>query len=308
MTAFAHEALFYAGEDDFVRSTAEFVREALAADAPVLVVAGAGKMARLREELDGDGAHVLFADMAEVGANPARIIPAWRQFLDERAVGGRPVRGIGEPIWPGRTGAELVECQRHESLVNLAFADSPAWRLLCPYDTAALDGPVLDEARRSHPTLVEDGRRGPSASYRGLAEIAAPFDDPLPEPAEPPDELAFGPGSLGEARRLVGIRAEAAGLDPTGVHNLVLAANEMTTNSVRHGGGAGVLRVWDEDGSLVCEIRDEGRMDAPLVGRRRPDLGEESGRGHWMANQLCDLVQVRSFASGSVVRLHMRLH
>jgi hypothetical protein len=27
----------------------------------------------------------------------------------------------------------------------------------------------------------------------------------------------------------------------------------------------------------------------------------------WLANQTCDLVQVRTFAAGTVVRLHMRL-
>ena len=306
MTAFAHEALFYAGEDEFVRATSEFVREGVAAGEPVLVVVDRRKIDRIREALNGEGHDVLFADMADVGANPARIIPAWRRFLDERAVDGCPVRGIGEPVWPGRNGAELVECQRHESLLNLAFADSPAWQLLCPYDTSALDAPVLAEACHSHPTLVEGGRRTASPTYRGLEAIAAPFDAELPEPAAPPLELAFAGDTLGEARRLVRARADEAGLDSARLHNLVLAANEMTTNSVRHGGGGGLLRLWEEDDMLVCEIRDAGRIEAPLVGRVQPRVGQESGRGHWMANQLCDLVQVRSFAGGSAVRLHMR--
>ena len=62
--------------------------------------------------------------MAEIGANPACIIPAWRDFVDECAEAGRAIRGIGEPIWADRSPAELVECQRHESLLNLAFADT----------------------------------------------------------------------------------------------------------------------------------------------------------------------------------------
>ncbi|MGI8873571.1 MAG: hypothetical protein ACR2KP_04455 [Egibacteraceae bacterium] len=36
------------------------------------------------------------------------------------------LRGAGEPIWPERRPAELVECQRHESLLNVAFADGPS--------------------------------------------------------------------------------------------------------------------------------------------------------------------------------------
>ena len=56
--------------------------------------------------------------MAVLGHNPARIIPAWRDFADAHA---GPIRGIGEPIWPGRGADELVECQLHESLLNVAF-------------------------------------------------------------------------------------------------------------------------------------------------------------------------------------------
>jgi hypothetical protein len=31
------------------------------------------------------------------------------------------------------------------------------------------------------------------------------------------------------------------------------------------------------------------------------------GRGLWVVNQVCDLVQIRSSNAGNVVRLHMRL-
>jgi MEDS: MEthanogen/methylotroph, DcmR Sensory domain len=120
--SFVHEALLYAGRDEFVASALSFIREGLEADEPTLVVVDAAKIRTLRSQLNGDGERVLFADMADVGTNPARIIPAWRDFVDEHAVGGRSVSGIGEPIWAGRSASELVECQLHESLLNLAFA------------------------------------------------------------------------------------------------------------------------------------------------------------------------------------------
>jgi anti-sigma regulatory factor (Ser/Thr protein kinase) len=41
------------------------------------------------------------------------------------------------------------------------------------------------------------------------------------------------------------------------------------------------------------------------VGRARPTFDQESGRGLWMVNQLCDLVQIRSSPADTVVRLHM---
>ena len=59
--------------------------------------------------------------------------------------------------------------------------------------------------------------------------------------------------------------------------------------------------------AVVCEVRDGGHIDAPLVGRERPSLERPGGRGLWLVNQLCDLVQIRSFPTGTVVRLHMRL-
>jgi anti-sigma regulatory factor (Ser/Thr protein kinase) len=86
----------------------------------------------------------------------------------------------------------------------------------------------------------------------------------------------------------------------------VLAVNEVATNSVVHGGGGGILRLWPEDEALICEVNDGGRIDKPLAGREVPEDSYTSGRGLWMANQICDLVQVRSFGGGSTVRIHKR--
>jgi anti-sigma regulatory factor (Ser/Thr protein kinase) len=82
--------------------------------------------------------------------------------------------------------------------------------------------------------------------------------------------------------------------------------HEVATNSVRHGGGAGSLRIWQEHAALVCEIRDAGQFSDPLADRQRPSPVHSAPRGLWLANQLCDLVQIRNFADGTVIRLHMR--
>ena len=118
--------------------------------------------------------------MAELGANPARIIPAWQEFVDAHADLGRPMRGIGEPIWAERSPTELVECQCHEALLNVAFAAAPDFHLICPYDTEQLDADVIAEAERSHPFVAG----APSGAYRG--DHAVPqFAEPLPEPPRP---------------------------------------------------------------------------------------------------------------------------
>jgi anti-sigma regulatory factor (Ser/Thr protein kinase) len=303
---FRHEALLYAGEDGFLEATVPWIRDAVSDDEPILVVVGAAKIARLRRELGADAERVTFADMAEVGANPARIIPAWRDFVDAHAGQRRRLRGIGEPISAQRRPDELVECQRHEALLNVAFAGATDFWLLCPYDVDALGADVIEKAHHSHPTVVADGASHGSLAYEDLEEVAAPFADPLPDPPADADVLAFAAGTLGAVRRLVSRRARDAGLDAVRVSDLVLAVNELATNSVRHGGGRGVLRIWEDDGGLVCEVADAGRIGDPLAGRQRPAGGQSGGHGLWLCNQVCDLVQLRTFATGSVVRLHTR--
>ena len=85
----------------------------------------------------------------------------------------------------------------------------------------------------------------------------------------------------------------------------MLAVHEAVTNSLRYGGDDGLLRIWRENGSVICEVRDSGCIDQPLVGRERPANDGEGGRGLWLVNHLCDLVQIRSFPTGAVVRLFM---
>jgi anti-sigma regulatory factor (Ser/Thr protein kinase) len=304
---FCHEALLYRGEAGFLAGTVPFLRDGLEGDEPMLVVVGAPKISALRAELGRGADRIHFADMAEVGHNPARIIPAWRDFLDGNGGGSRPVRGIGEPIWAGRGPAELVECQRHETLLNVAFAGSGTWSLLCPYDVDALDAAVIDEAQRSHPYIVEGGARHSSGTCRDLDTMAAPFDVELPPPPADAPPFAFrGPASLTGLRTLVAQRAVNAGLDRRRAAELVLAVNEAASNSIRHADGEGTLRMWNDHDVLICELRDRGCIDAPLVGRERPSETQCGGRGLWMANQLCDLVQMRTSASGNIVRMHMR--
>jgi len=303
---FRHEALLYAGDDGFFAGTVPFIREGVAAGEPVLVVVDRPKLQRLRAELNGDAEHVEFADMAAVGANPGRIIAAWRDFVDRHAGSGRRLRGIGEPINPGRRGAELVECHRHEELLNLAFADAAGFWLVCPYDTQALDPAVVERAQTTHPLLREGVVSRDSARFDREAPTV-PSSDPLPEPSTEPDVLPVEDGALAQARHCVRRHAAAAGLSDQRRDDLVLAVTEAAANSIRHGGGNGVLRVWREPDAVVCEMRDAGRLDQPLAGRLPPERDAGGGYGLWLITQVCDLVQLRQFESGSVVRMHMRL-
>jgi anti-sigma regulatory factor (Ser/Thr protein kinase) len=301
---FRHEAFLYADGGDFLAGTLAFVRDAVAAGEPILVVVAAAKIVALRAALDGDAARAQFADMATVGRNPARIIPAWRSFVDQhRARGGR-LRGVGEPIWAGRSRDELVECRHHEALLNAAFADTDGFWLLCPYDVTALDPAVIDQAHATHAIVDRDGESRPSRRFHG-AQAAALLGEPLPEPPAGVEIHEFGADDLASMRHLAARQAVTAGL-ANDANDVALVASELATNSVRHGGGGGgELRLWRTDASLVIEVRDRGHVVDALVGRRRPVDGQAGGRGLWVVNQICDLVQVRSSPAGTTVRAHV---
>jgi anti-sigma regulatory factor (Ser/Thr protein kinase) len=274
----------------------------------VLVALPRPNLELLRGALGGDADEVAFAEMEHLGRNPARLIPAWRDFLDADG-DSRGARGIGEPIWAGRSAEEIDECTRHESLLNLAFADATApLTLLCPYDTTRLDDDVLAGAEHNHPLVDRNGEHSHSASYADPATSATgPFEGDLAPPTDDTTDLVFTVRDLGGVRRMVADAAHRVGLAPERVSDLVIAASEVATNSVRHGGERGWMRVWADDLAICCEIHGEGRISDPLVGRVRPSTTEIDGRGMWIANQFCDLVQIRSGPAGSIVRLRMDL-
>jgi anti-sigma regulatory factor (Ser/Thr protein kinase) len=297
---FQHEALIYEGGDEYLAGTVPFLRAALAAGGPILVAVGERQRAMIEAELGAEAKNVRFANMREVGHNPALIISLWREFVDEG--GGRSVSGIGEPVWADRSPAALDECQRHEALLNLAFAPDPAWKLLCPYDAGSLSDEVLEKVALSHSCVHRDGHAEASSIFDARPDC---FAGELSPPASTPETFSYGLTELGEVRRWVAVGAERVGMDPTGVTDLVTATSELAANSVMHGGGKGTLRLWCEDDSLLAEVEDDGRIEEPLAGRIRPGAMQEGGRGLWLANQLCDLVQIRSGDGGTVVRLHL---
>ncbi len=296
---FRHAAVFYADVAQLVDELVPFVLDGVRRGEPVLVAELPDRARALREALGDDADGVAFVDIGEVGANPARILPVWRAFA--AAHRGEVLRGVGEPLWPGRRGAEVEECRLHESLLNVAFADASDFELLCPYDAARLPDEVLADAMRTHPHV--EGRPR-AAVYGGRVQARREFAHDLPAAPDDALEMRFGAFDLTGLRAVVRRLGEGAHLVPDAREDLVLAVHELASNSVEHGGGAGTLRSWSDADGLVVEVADPGRIHDPLVGRE-PVVGlDEGGRGVWIANQLCDLVQVRSGPRGTTVRLH----
>jgi anti-sigma regulatory factor (Ser/Thr protein kinase) len=303
--SFRHEALLYDDMGAFVDATTAFIEDGLNEDSATLVVLSVAKIAALRAALGPACEAVAFADMATVGANPARIIPAWSDFVASHAGSGRPLRGVGEPIWAERTPAEMAECHIHESLLNLAFGEGAAFWLLCPYDTASLDRTTLQGACRTH-AFVQSGTAHLESEHfsPSAADLMAEPLSPIPAQADAMDFVAH---ALSDVRQFVARHALTAGLSPDRTAELTIAVNELMTNSVIHAEGGGRLTVWREDDTLLCEVSDHGTFDRPLAGRVRPGVSQPGGRGLWLVNQVCDLVQLRGYPHATVVRVHQHL-
>jgi hypothetical protein len=192
----------------------------------------------------------------------------------------------------------LAEAQLHEALLNVAVhPDTPMW-LRCPYDVGALSEAEVTEAARSHPILVESGDLRGSRSYGGMQHVEDLLAAELPEPATTVDGIALPAGGSAVAT-LVNAHAAAADLDQEKAWALSLAVREVAASAVP----GCTLRVWAEPAALVCEVRDPDPVADPMAGRVQPRDAEPDERGLWLANQMCDLVQVRSTPEGSTIRI-----
>ena len=310
---FRHQAFVYRGEPQYLRGVAAFVAEGASADEAVLVaVDGAERTALLREALAQYEELVEFTDLARLSPNPGRLTSLWLDWAERNSASGRGFRGVCEPELASRGAEELVELRRHERSLDHAFRHGPAWSLQCPFDAEALSAEVLGDARSGHPSLQGDSGGGllesPDYAY------PEPFFDseltaPLPQPADVAVALDFDAESLARVRGLVRSSAAELGLDQAKLIDFILVTSELATNSVRHGGGTGSLRLWRENGYAVCEVRDRGVIIDPLAGLRPPDFRKGvGGAGLWAINRVCALVAIRtSPQQGTVVRAHLAL-
>ncbi len=296
----AHKALIWREGGDWLRPAAAFIREGLRRLEAVCVGVCPPAGPALRALVPVQPL-VSFFDMDQLGRNPGRIIPAMLDFAGRHP--GRRLRYLSQPLWAGRSAAEVAEAARHESLVGLAFAGRAA-TIMCVYEARQLAGPAVACAEVTHPMLVADGHAVASARYAGPGVLPRSCDPPLTPAPATAARLAFG-GDLSEVRMAVRSCASEAGLPAERSIDLVLAASEVAANTLRHAGGSGSLRVWATDEEVICQVTDPGHIDDPLAGRHRP-ASDANGQGLWVVNQVCDLVELRSGDAGTTVRMHMR--
>ncbi len=306
-SGFVHFALLYRSQREYLDFVVRFVVDGLARDEAVLVAVPGDKLDLLRDGLAASGggypAELRMADIAEIARNPSRFMAMEGSFVDEHP--GRRVRIVSELAWPERTDEEIVACVEHEALVNAALDGYPA-TALCLYDASVLDDDVLADARATHPLLWSAGAPQPSSEY-------AP-DDVLDRCNRP---LVANPGAvtymvtksadLRLARSFAVDYAGWVGMSEDGIEDLQLVATELASNSLMYTGGACRLAFWRQDEHLVCEARDTGRLEDPVVGRLDPGPSGPASRGLFLVNAISDLVRTHTTPAGTTIQAYLRV-
>lgn len=303
-TGLTHSAFFYRDTAEYVDTVVEFVNDGLADGACVLVVVPTANLDLLRDVLGDARSGVRMSDMADVGKNPANTFMTFAAALEAEPF-DQAVRVVAEPVWPDRTAVAYPACVQNEALFNTAFADRNLVAL-CPYDAARLPADMIADARRTHPLVREGRREVPCPDFdwqqawvdnnRPLSADPAAATYPIREAAD-----------LAGARSFVTAYVRSVDLSPERVGDLHLIVTELATNSLKYTRAGCTLALWVRDGHLVCEIRDGGRLDDLLAGRRPAPAHATDGRGLLLVNAMADLVRMHTCDTGTTIQVYLQV-
>jgi anti-sigma regulatory factor (Ser/Thr protein kinase) len=125
--------------------------------------------------------------------------------------------------------------------------------------------------------------------------------------APPVLDMVFDASTLDTLRAKVRASATKAGFADDRIADVVLAVHELAANAVRHGGGEGQLRMWNQAGALHCQV-DDGDI-AAAGPDSTPDqiltnsLPCQPGHGLWVVRQVADRMQSLSGSHGTSVMI-----
>lgn len=303
---FVHSALLYHSQREYLDFVGRFVADGLALGEPVLVALPADRLALLRGELGAcsrAAAELRMIDIARAARNPSRFLATASSFAAKYP--DRRVRIVSQLVWPGRSADECLACVQQEALVNRALADHSVMAL-CLFDAERLDDELLADARATHPLLWKCGSADHSADY-APDETLARCNQPLPRNPGAVTYLVRDSTDLRRARSFAVDYAGWVGLSQDGLEDLRLITTELATNSLQYADGACQLAFWRHDEHLVCEARDSGRFDQPLVGRQLPGTSATASRGLFLVNAMADLVRTHTTGNGTTIQAYLRL-
>jgi anti-sigma regulatory factor (Ser/Thr protein kinase) len=120
----------------------------------------------------------------------------------------------------------------------------------------------------------------------------------------PPDhvdvELSVDVDGLHALRSTLAAHASQRAVPEEQIEHLLIIATELATNAIRHGGGAGRLRLWHRDGTLYCQVSDRGAgiADATAGATRPEPTDPDAHRGLWICRNLADELTIQPNPGG----------
>ena len=309
-SAFSHHLLLHGSDDELLSTVVPFLRVGVRADQGVVVCCRAHTTGLLQGELGRDG-QVVYLDYDETYNTPIAAIATYQQLIDQYlAAGSDHVRVVAEAVYD-RAPDQRVEWSRYEAVANRAMQPYPV-SAVCLYDTRQIPTDMLEAGRLTHPTLITGASRSDNPDYIEPGEFLRRTNQPPPDPLEhkPPDLEMDRVTDLDEMRR----QLEACLFRTTHMAHeatdVILAANEVTTNAIRHGRPPVTLRLWVEPDRCVCTVTDQGTgIDDPFAGYIWPGSLSKiatHGMGLWLARRLCDRVDIFRAHEGFTVRLMIK--
>jgi anti-sigma regulatory factor (Ser/Thr protein kinase) len=298
-TGLRHNALVYESDEAYVERSTAFLRSALEAGEGALAAGTRDRLALVREGLDGDAREVSFVDNGSTYTRPARTLAAYYRLLNDVTRDRRAARLVAEVDY-GPTPAEWEQWAAYEAIFNVANAHLPAW-VVCTYNGSTLPDRMRESVWQSHPEVAAQDLQHSEQFEDPATMVRALTPDPRPLP---------GLRSIPPGDDLEGFRERlSCALDEEGVAgskalDMLVAANEVASNALRHGGELVELRVGRDEGRFVCEVSDSGSgFDDPLAGYIPPRDERQSGPGLWVARQLARRVEFLPSPDRFTVRL-----
>ena len=305
--AFKHAACVYTDDSQFLDTAQPFLTEGLALGEPVLAVTSPANLELLGAALGEHSGEVDYAESAFFGRRPPRRAAAFYRYWkggDGRPRSGR-VRILAEPVWAGRSAREIAAWTRMEAALNVTLA-AAGISMICPYDARTTDAGIIADALRTHPVQVTGSTRNPSPQYADPAAFARSCDTrPLAQPPDGAETFAFD-GDLRGLRRFIVGSADAHGVAGDRADMLVLAVSEVGAYLKDRWPASAAVRTWEQPGAVVCDFRQPGgSISDPFLGLRPAELVPGDGDGLWLANQICDWMDIRSDAEGCTIQLQI---
>jgi anti-sigma regulatory factor (Ser/Thr protein kinase) len=297
-TQFRHNALVYESQDEYVVRSVTFLTEGLEAGEGAVVANTRPGLAVMREGLGPDAAQVTFVDVSSAYTRPARTLAAYHKVFAEQLQKTASLRAVAD-VQFGTDPGEWDMWMGYEAVFNRCFDHLPAW-VLCTYNANGTPDPILEGVWRTHPEVVAGDIWNTSDLYEDPDQVLRAITAE-PTPLTDLRSIPFG-RDLEQFRERLASELVAEEVSEAKALDMLLAATEIATNAVEHGGGVEEVRVGRAQGRFVCEIVDRGNgFDDPAAGYLAPREGV--GTGLWVARQLTWRIEFFQSPPGFTARI-----